>query len=301
MHIGNSCACIEIVSSSGTLRLASVYLRPSIPDYFAAVDECFKTLSSPYAVLGVDSNAKNQMWNSLHTDQKGLDFEQLVLINNLNVLNVPIDSLEFVPGGTSFVDVTLAGDRVSLIRWLFLPFASLSDHPFIYFELENNCVPAFSPSTKVVRPVPRFSNINQQVFLRLLEKNLSLSPTAPSLPSVASVEAEIDLLTRFICDCAKAAKVRQAETPNAKNMPWWSTNLCSLRTKARRAYKAWSKEKNEGNHTLYYLSKSTYQRELRLAKLKSWDEFRAPTSSLLIFPIYFLPIFAPSKLRLPGH
>ena len=79
----------------------------------------------------MDSNAKNQLWNSIYTDQKGIDFEQLALVSKLNVMNATLDSLKFVPGGTSFVDVTLAGDEVKLHSWRFLPFASLSDHPFI--------------------------------------------------------------------------------------------------------------------------------------------------------------------------
>ena len=89
-----------------------------------------------FAVIGVDSNAKNQLWNSVYTDQKDTDFEQLALVSKLNVMNATIDSLKFVPGGTSFVDVTLAGDQVKLHCWRFLPFASLSDHPFIYFEID---------------------------------------------------------------------------------------------------------------------------------------------------------------------
>ena len=199
-HYRNFAACIDLKSKFGTFRFASLYLRPSLPDFASTVSQCFALFSSPTAVLGVDCNAKNQLWNSSHTDHKGLEFEQSVLSNKLNIMNVAIDALAFVPGGTAFVDVTLAGDAVNVSRWLFLPFASMSDHPFVYFEIESNnqLQSAPAPSCAVSRPVPRFSSINQQSFLSHLKTNLSHF-NAPSLPSnIALLESQIDSLTNAI-------------------------------------------------------------------------------------------------------
>ena len=76
-------------------------------------------------------------------DKKGADLELLALQHKLNFMNISKQSLDFVPRGTSFVEVTLAGDLIRIPRWLFLPFASLSDHPFLYFEVESKTVPSF--------------------------------------------------------------------------------------------------------------------------------------------------------------
>jgi hypothetical protein len=48
--------------------------------------------------------------------------------------------LDFIPGGTSFVDITLAGGQVNVTRWLFLSMPSLSDHLYIYFEVEMSAL-----------------------------------------------------------------------------------------------------------------------------------------------------------------
>jgi hypothetical protein len=43
--------------------------------------------------------------------------------------------------------------------------------------------------------------------------------------------------------CARAARIRTApKSFSAKNMPWWSRELCALRTKTWKAFKVWSHE-----------------------------------------------------------
>jgi hypothetical protein len=49
-------------------------------------------------------------------------------------------------------------------------------------------------------------------------------------------------------------------------MPWWSNNLCSLRSKARTCFKAWSKKRKLPNKFAYRGSKVAYQKALRLSE-----------------------------------
>jgi hypothetical protein len=58
--------------------------------------------------------------NSNGTDSRGSDLEALILHHKLNIVNKPRADLDFVPGGTSFIDVTLVGDRVNIHRWSYL-------------------------------------------------------------------------------------------------------------------------------------------------------------------------------------
>nr|CAH0102215.1 unnamed protein product [Daphnia galeata] len=62
--------------------------------------------------MAVDSNAKSRLWNSATTDRKGEELECFILEHGLQVANQSLSSLEFVPGGTPFLDVTLIGDHV---------------------------------------------------------------------------------------------------------------------------------------------------------------------------------------------
>ena len=53
----------------------------------------------------------------------------------MNIVNRPREDLPFIPGGTTFDDVTLAGDLTRISRWMYLAMPSLSDHPYIYLEV----------------------------------------------------------------------------------------------------------------------------------------------------------------------
>jgi hypothetical protein len=58
-------------------------------------------------------------------------------------------------------------------------------------------------------------------------------------------------------------------------MPWCSKELCVLRNNTRRAFKCCSVHKSLANRVLYTEQKASYQRELRRAKRRSWDQFVA--------------------------
>jgi hypothetical protein len=60
MHLSNFASWVELHTKSGPLRLASIYLRPSISDFPNTVQFIFDALSSPYSVFGLDSNAKTE-------------------------------------------------------------------------------------------------------------------------------------------------------------------------------------------------------------------------------------------------
>ncbi len=80
-------------------------------------------------------------------------------------------------------------------------------------------------------------------------------------------------LTSTIVSCANASKLKSQRTVVPKNMHWWSNNLCSLRSKARTCFKAWSKKRSLPNQLAYRSSKAAYQKALRLAKCKAWAAF----------------------------
>lgn len=280
LHKGNHAACVEINSHLGIFRFVSLYLRPSLVNFSETASDCFDALATPHSIFGIDANAKNHLWNCSQTNEKGVELERLVLHSKLNVVNVDKQHLDFVPGGTAFVDVTLAGDHVKVRRWLFLPFPSLSDHPFLYFEIEPSSVLPIISHKSSNNPMPKFERIDQQLFLKLLEREINLLPLSLPTLSENSITHRIESLTMSITKCAKQAKTRcLMQSATSKNMPWWSTELCALRTKARRAFKAWSKDKSEANRAAYHLAKSTYQRELRRAKDRTWIGFRTSASN----------------------
>jgi hypothetical protein len=91
--------------------------------------------------------------------------------------------LDFVPGGTAFVDITLTGDQVNVSRWLFLPTPSLSDHPYLYFDV---LIPTFTRRHHLdsQHPVPSPPKIDNELFKAKLSHSLCLLPRTPLLRSL---------------------------------------------------------------------------------------------------------------------
>ncbi|EFX63214.1 hypothetical protein DAPPUDRAFT_268862 [Daphnia pulex] len=169
MHFANFAACVELSTNSGPIRISSIYLRPSIPDFSAAVTLIFEAVSSPFVIIGTDANAKSQLWNSSSCDKRGSEFESILANFKLNVINRPSTDLDFIPSGTSFVDLTLAGDKVRFHRWFYLATPSLYDHPYVFFEIDH--AEFEKPQRKpFCRSKPKLSWVNRDLFTLKLKK-----------------------------------------------------------------------------------------------------------------------------------
>ncbi len=59
------------------------------------------------------------------------------MLAGLNIANVPVSKLEYIPQRTAMVDVTLRGDRtnINISNWHFPNEDSHSDHPIILFQV----------------------------------------------------------------------------------------------------------------------------------------------------------------------
>lgn len=69
---------VLIFLRSGTLKLCSVYLRPSLDYFHYTTSQMFENFASPRSILCVDSNAKSLLWNSQCNDFRGFIMEDLI-------------------------------------------------------------------------------------------------------------------------------------------------------------------------------------------------------------------------------
>lgn len=129
----NNCVGVQLNKYPG-LNFFSVYCRPSLSlDYFLNLLETISNLER--SIISMDSNAKNNLWNSKSTDKRGECLESFINQNKLNIANVPVSKLEYIPQKTAMVDVTLGGDDISILNWHFPIEDSHSDHPIILFQV----------------------------------------------------------------------------------------------------------------------------------------------------------------------
>ena len=277
-HFDNHVACVELTTDDGPLCFCSLYLRPSEPTFLSSATTIFDSIGSTKAVYGVDSNARNPVWNSITTDVRGAELETLLHFKKLNIANVAREHLVFVPTSTSFVDLTLYGDRVDIQSWSFLSIPSLSNHPYIFFEV-NSVKPVPPKAKRTNPPFPKLCSINQVFFNELLLKESKQWNKPLCLPPISEIEELVDKISFSIEKCAKLSKTPRISQIASCNMPWWSDELRLLRNSARHCHRILSRSNTNDNRSNYKNARAIYQKALRSAKNKSFADFRTAATT----------------------
>ncbi|KZS05369.1 Uncharacterized protein APZ42_031464 [Daphnia magna] len=213
----NHVAAVDLHSCGKTFRFISMYVRPSCHDSSNVFRSVFRSLLTPLTVIGVDSNAKSSLWNSVTTDRKGMDLEEILLVFKLNVLNRNRNDLDFLPSGTSFLDITLGTDDIVSPRWFFPTIPSLSDHPFIYFEIMRSTQPCPAQILKAPSPkLPHISKLDKRIqflYLSVIEPILlyGCSLWAPLLNTKAGCKKARSCQRTFLVSTIGAFKTVSTE------------------------------------------------------------------------------------------
>jgi hypothetical protein len=118
---------------------------------------------------------------------------------------------------TSFIDITLHGDNISIHNRRFLKTPSLSDHPFISFSvsLKSN----YKKHSTFLRVSP-LSSIDKEVFLAKVSEGIKLFTAHKDLTNTINKEASI--LAAAVRDCARSSRKPNLVPPStsSRNMPW---------------------------------------------------------------------------------
>ena len=262
----NEVVCVEISAGNRKIQLLSCYCRPSLPNLRSLLDPilCHPCFCGNNSVLALDANAHSPVWNSSFYDVKGRELEDLIYFHKLNLANLPMADLPWIPPSTSFVDVTLVGDQLRsfISEWRFLDFPSLSDHPFIFFSIDLPH-PARRP--------PRLPTLSE-VDTTALNHNINcfLLPPA-SLNSCPEVDLAIDHFSSSISQALLMS--RYTHITSRPRTYWWSHSLCALRSKLRAAIKELGRCPILSNLQSVKTLKRIYQREIRLSKNAAWARF----------------------------
>ena len=266
----NSVVNVKLYSGEKSLLLISAYCRPTIPNLKSILGPHLDAnrTSLKKAVVCMDSNAKNTLWNSSTQDEKGRELESIMLEYSLSIMNVSKDQLPFVPTGTAFIDITLKGDGVVSNCWRFLDEPSLSDHPYILFKVKSYTPPVLPTKKKV----PRTDQVDPERFTSYVENQLKTCKLDIQLNTEECVEEYAEKLSSIIAEGATLSKIRREATCSSLT-PWWNDELDHLRTETRRTYKRWSLSKTLADKNAFVKVRHKYQRAIRCAKNKDWKKF----------------------------
>ena len=266
-----------------SFTLASFYCRPSSPEIKPFLDPIAKARPEirKRLIVSMDANARNPLWNSLVLDKKGRDLEDLLHSLSLNINNRPRKELVFTPNCSSMVDITLGGDEVAIENWRFLDLDSLSDHPFIFFNISHIDNPLKVAPRKSSR-VPKIKNLNTQKYVDLLATKILKLDHLSCNSNKDDLESFISSLTNVITSCATKCKYRIPCTKINK-LDWWNRELWGLRHKLRTSFKTKNKKPCASNELNYKKAKADYQREIRRQKRESWIQFCSKNMNKDIF------------------
>lgn len=88
-------------------------------------------------MIGVDANAKSQLWHAVDSDDKGDELEAFINTHNLIVLNKQGPPPTHEAGNNIYVTLATAGLAKKMSSWTVHEQASTSDHILITCLLET--------------------------------------------------------------------------------------------------------------------------------------------------------------------
>lgn len=266
----NEITIVKVSSNSSSILLICAYCRPSSPSISSFIKSYLLAYEADLqrAIICLDANAKSPAWNSLALDKKGKELENLLSRFHLKVANAKLASLNFIPAGTAFVDITLVGRDLELNRWHFLQDHSLSDHPYIFFDLAKS----LESPTRQLKP-PRTDNMDIDRFNKILSEELIVFDTQQEVLTVNEIDSYSKTLTSIIISSANRSKKRVKRRISRSLVPWWTEELEILRKRTRKAYKKWSRSRRPEHRLLFSNAKGVFQYHIRKAKNESFKEF----------------------------
>lgn len=266
------CVCAEIRTNNDSWYLVSAYLQycEDIEPYLKHLDEVISTLKGQKIVISIDANAKSPTWFNDQTDTRGEAMEDFISQHSLFIVNKASATCTFnTPRGTSNIDLTLTSNscfnRVN--GWKVHDSATTSDHSLITFNLRVSN----SPDKPFKTDRFNLRKADWEKFQRCITTSLKNTPLSPTgNPEALATKIETIIQTASV-------KSIPHKTKFSKSIPWWNSNLTTLRKEVPEARRAYQRTKTESLREPlrkeYNKLRNRYITEIRTAKITSWRNF----------------------------
>ena len=246
------------------LTVCSLYLSPSIPLDFQALNSLLRDLPPPILLLG-DFNCRHSLWGDTVISTRGRLFETFLHTSNLFLLNTGTPT-HFDPRthSLSCIDLSLCSPALSLdFQWTVLEDSLFSDHFPIKLSLTSTS------------PIPRppkwtFRAADWQLFKFL---------ASPSLPlnSFSSPQNLLSYLATLVLNAALTAIPRCTRPPSAKSVPWWTPDCQRALRLKRAAWKRFRRRRSTPDETRCLIefrrASAVFRRTTRDARSQSWKSY----------------------------
>ncbi len=262
----DTCA-VQVTSGKETLILISTYLDYNHPEVIYDFDKCINYALSknmPF-VLGMDSNAHSQMWGCPDSNTRGVKLEEFFCQKGLSLHNQGTTPTFSCSRGNSIIDLTLTdmslNDRIN--DWKVHMEDYFSDHRLISFQLQVN-----KPDKMFFRS---YSKTDWKLFAGFLSKSHWEIPKYWTKPIL---EEECYAFTTKLQEALEKFCPMKPVPSKKKPPPWWIPDLVNLKSKVRKAYKAYrNNSQSEEALSNYKKLRQEYICAIKKAKKASWHKF----------------------------
>lgn len=224
-------------------------------------------------IIGGDFNAKSALWDSPITDRRGEILQEWAAQWNLCLVNDGKEPTCIHPQGSSYIDVTWASVSLMgrVIGWKVLTnFESLSDHPYILFEIRKRS----THRAPVRGGFPRWStyDMDSDLFCETLDWLCS------ALPKTGSASAQAIEITRVVSRASDLSARRITSRPSRRPAYWWNESIALARRLCIRRRRIWLRARTLASPTCererlrYRAARNKLRSEIRRAKASAWND-----------------------------
>ena len=262
------CSAILMNTANGKILLASIYLDSNedvVQDWLDHLIEYVDAKQLP-TLMAFDSNAHSQLWGP-DTNERGKDFEEFILQNNLLVENkgdAPTFHA-FRRAGliTSHIDVTLTKNLIPLQNWkVWTRSFNGSDHHTITWSL-----PIAVDKRPPVRP---WLKAKWRVFTEEIDK---YEFHFPDNFNTKKVDKLLDRWYKVVNDALDKACPKRPAKLSPVEMDWYGSDHRFLKNRAKRKYIAQLNSHCPRKRKSFLKAKKAYARACKRGRRQSWRLF----------------------------
>ena len=264
IHISSNISILAIKINIGfEFVLLNIYIPPCQSFSSSEINQILSQFSCPIVLVG-DLNSWSPLWGSPTINTRGKILEDVILSTNLVVLNDGSPTHFTTHSTFTHVDISLCSSELATkCNWEILNDLSGSDHYPIILQINTGNIKQYS------KPKPKFklAEANWKKFSLVSEKILSLTESS------LNINKEAARIQKCIISSAHHAIPQTIFRPLKHNVPWWNSEISSLRTEKQKSWSEFRKHRSTDLLIKYKKANALFRKKSKEAKLRAFEEF----------------------------
>ena len=226
-------------------------------------------------IISSDANARHFMWGNTISNARGDELLDYLELNDLTWSNVGSTPTFDNNRWQAIIDLTIVNKQAENLvsNWRVSDEPSLSDHNFIFFEVEH--------PVRVAEPKRLSKNTNWDGFIEDLSKDANLIGISENPPVT---KEQLDRAAKQLqCSITTAIEANCPLTyiPNSlKDPPWFTREIREAKGAMKNKLMRARTSKLDSDWKKYRAHAAKYKKDINKSKTKEWRKFCADSESI---------------------